>query len=277
MNTEPAMPIGEQYSIEEWREIVRQRFLPRGQRRAPHATPPPLDLGELFQTPVRGSASGRGMERRRDWVARVPWAMFVWYGLLYAVIAGSSSRGIRYGGELAKDVRILREPLRDARNAVFHVERDVDYYDDRFPGIVRQSAVQLTREHKRPEFAQSQASPFVKPKSSALLLSRARNATKSDAGVGARAVSLPRRARQLRPRCGPRLRGGGCRVRRSAARPGSHRRRRSRRRRGTPDRTPWSRRPRCCEHPIGTGSGFCCWRPSRGSRARARHRPAARC
>lgn len=41
------MPIGEQYSIEEWREIVRQRFLPRGQRRAPHATPPPLDLGEL--------------------------------------------------------------------------------------------------------------------------------------------------------------------------------------------------------------------------------------
>ncbi len=82
---------------------------------------------------------------------------------------------------LTKDVRILREPLRDARNAVFHVERDVDYYDDRFPGIVRQSAVQLTREHKRPEFAQSQASPFVKPKSSALRLSRARNATKSDA------------------------------------------------------------------------------------------------
>jgi hypothetical protein len=180
MNTEPAMPIGDQYSIEEWREIVRQRFLPRGQRRAPHATPPPLDLGDI-QTPVRGSASGRGMERRRDWVARVPWAMFVWYGLLYAVIAGSSSRGIRYGGELAKDVRILREPLRDARNAVFHVERDVDYYDDRFPGIVRQSAVQLTREHKRPEFAQSQASPLVNPKSSALRLSRARNATKGDA------------------------------------------------------------------------------------------------
>ena len=45
------------------------------------------------------------------WDARAPRAMFLWYGLLYVVIAGYTSRGIRYGGVLASDVRHVREEL----------------------------------------------------------------------------------------------------------------------------------------------------------------------
>jgi hypothetical protein len=57
--------------------------------------------------------------------------MFLWYGLLYVVIAGYTSRGIRYGGQLVNDVRTVRDALRDARSAMFHVERDVDHCDER--------------------------------------------------------------------------------------------------------------------------------------------------
>jgi hypothetical protein len=142
------MPIEGQYSLEEWREIANS---------ASFQAVDDEQLMRLHRHWIWASYSKREFEEALlkegwsdvdNWVARVPWAMFLWYGLLYAVIAGYSSRGIRYGGELARDVRSVREPLKDARNAAFHVERDVDYYDDRFTGIALQNAVQLTRVHE---------------------------------------------------------------------------------------------------------------------------------
>ena len=93
----------------------------------------------------------------------------------------------------------------------------------------------------------------------------------------------PRRRERLRHRRRRPRRGGrpltvrGRRARRSARRRGSLRRRRSRRRRGTPGQSAWSARQPSCGRRRGTGFGCGCWRRSRGSRARARRRPAGRC
>ena len=62
-----------------------------------------------------------------DFGARTPWAMYIWYGLLYAVIEGLTERRVRLGGRLVDDLRAIREPLREARNATFHVGAAEEY------------------------------------------------------------------------------------------------------------------------------------------------------
>lgn len=74
-------------------------------------------------------------------------AMYVWYGLLWSVIDGLTLRRARLQGGLRDDVRRVREPLRQARNAVFHVGDG--YFDDRLfePMRVEESAVVIRRAH----------------------------------------------------------------------------------------------------------------------------------
>jgi hypothetical protein len=76
--------------------------------------------------------------------------MYVWYGLLYAVIEGLTEREVKLGGTLVQDVRAIREPLRQARNATFHVGGEDTYWDMRLFEIaaVPESAHQITRAHQ---------------------------------------------------------------------------------------------------------------------------------
>ena len=142
------MPIGVHYTTDEWREIsdgatfdaVDDEQLMRLHRHWIWANYARLEFQEALST--------EGWDDVTDWAARVPWAMYMWYALLAAVIAGYTSRGIKLSGQLRDDIRPLREPLRDARNATFHVERDLDYHDPRFTDIVRQDAGQITRVHQ---------------------------------------------------------------------------------------------------------------------------------
>ncbi|HEY1514866.1 MAG TPA: hypothetical protein VGF91_00520 [Solirubrobacteraceae bacterium] len=85
-----------------------------------------------------------------DFGARTPWAMYTWYGLLCAVIEGLTDRQVRLGGRLVTDLRAIREPLREARNATFHVGGADGYWDTRLFEIATnpESAEQITRAHQ---------------------------------------------------------------------------------------------------------------------------------
>lgn len=85
-----------------------------------------------------------------DFGARTPWAMYTWYGLLYAVVEGLTDRKVRLGGQLVTDLRTIREPLREARNATFHVGGADAYWDMRLFEIAKnpESAKQITRAHQ---------------------------------------------------------------------------------------------------------------------------------
>lgn len=48
----------------------------------------------------------------------------IWYGLLYVLIDFMKSKKLHIP-TIAKEIRKVREPLRDFRNAVFHIDEDV--------------------------------------------------------------------------------------------------------------------------------------------------------
>jgi hypothetical protein len=85
-----------------------------------------------------------------DFASRSVWAMYLWYALLYAVIKGLTDRQIKLGSPLVADLRAVREPLREARNATFHVGNKTKYWDMRLFEIARnpESAHQITRVHQ---------------------------------------------------------------------------------------------------------------------------------
>jgi hypothetical protein len=141
------MPIGEHYTTEEWQVISEA---------ASFDAVDPEQLGRLHRQWIWADYAKREFDEARvtegwddyeDWTARVPWAMFLWHGLLYVVMAGYTARKIAIQGQLRDDIRSVREPLHDARNAMFHVEEDRDYYEDRFVGIVRRDADRIRRVH----------------------------------------------------------------------------------------------------------------------------------
>jgi hypothetical protein len=142
------MPIGINYTLAEWQEIsettsfaaVDDEQLMRVHRHWIWANNARL----VFENAL----GAEGWDDYEDFTSRVPWAMYMWYGLLSAVIAGYTSRKIPIRGLLRDDVRPLREPLRRARNAAFHVERDFDYYDKRLTDIARQHPTQIVRLHQ---------------------------------------------------------------------------------------------------------------------------------
>lgn len=86
---------------------------------------------------------------KESFTARTPWAMYIWYGLLCALIEGVAKRKVKYGGRLARDIREIREPLREARNATFHVGGADAYWDVRLFEIATNpgSAHQIRRVH----------------------------------------------------------------------------------------------------------------------------------
>jgi hypothetical protein len=93
-----------------------------------------------FENEVRSGA------RFDPLVRKGPFAMLMWYALLYALIEGFSKRRIALRGPFNRDLRLVREHLRDCRNAVWHVG---DYYDERLLPIMelRDSAHVITRVH----------------------------------------------------------------------------------------------------------------------------------
>jgi hypothetical protein len=142
------MPIGVHYTAEEWREIsdgasfdaVGDEQVWRLHRHwiwADHA-----------RREFENALSAEGWNDVTQFARRVPWAMYMWYGLLWALIEGYTSRQIKICGQLREDIRPLREPLRTARHAAFHVDRDFDYYEPRFIDIVRRDPTEIIRVHK---------------------------------------------------------------------------------------------------------------------------------
>lgn len=138
-----------EYSTEEWREISESTVfgaLPTHQIGLLHRHWLWADHARLtFEDAVRSDTRTDAM----DFASRRNWATYVWYGLLYALIEGLTERKVRCGGELARDVRAIREPLRQARNATFHVGGEDSYWDMRLFEIsaIPASAHQITRAH----------------------------------------------------------------------------------------------------------------------------------
>ena len=79
--------------------------------------------------------------------------MFVWYGMLWAVIEAcldkKEGREIVLRGRLLADIRTMENTLRRFRNAVFHVPKNGEYVDERLLELVAQpdSARALRRIH----------------------------------------------------------------------------------------------------------------------------------
>ena len=76
-------------------------------------------------------------------------SMYLWYSLLWSVIEGVQKHAVMIQGAFREDLRKVREPLHDARNAVMHVSEDA-YYDDRLFRIMAKpdSAMTVRRVHK---------------------------------------------------------------------------------------------------------------------------------
>lgn len=76
-------------------------------------------------------------------------SMYLWYSLLWAVIEGVQKHPVEIAGRFRDDLRDVREPLREARNAVMHVSEEA-YYDDRLFKIMtkRGSAATVRRVHR---------------------------------------------------------------------------------------------------------------------------------
>jgi hypothetical protein len=143
------MPVGDHYTVQEWKEITESASFDQ------------VDDEQLGRVHLRWiwadhakrtfeeALTSEGWDDIEVWTGRVPWAMFVWYGLLYVVVEGFTARQIILSeSPLSLDVEQIRQPLRDARDATFHVDRDHGYYDPRFVGIVSESADQVRRVHQ---------------------------------------------------------------------------------------------------------------------------------
>jgi hypothetical protein len=76
-------------------------------------------------------------------------SMYLWYSLLWAVIEGVQKHPVVVTGRFRDDLRSVREPLHEARNAVMHVSEEA-YYDDRLFKIMAKpdSAAAVRRVHK---------------------------------------------------------------------------------------------------------------------------------
>ena len=76
-------------------------------------------------------------------------SMYLWYSLLWSVIEGIHKHPVEIKGAFREDLRKVREPLREARNAVMHVSEDA-YFDDRLFLIMAEpdSAAATRRIHK---------------------------------------------------------------------------------------------------------------------------------
>jgi len=74
--------------------------------------------------------------------------MFVWYGMLWAIIEAcidpNEGRNIDLRGPFRRDIDQLADVLRRCRNAVLHVPRTGDYLDVRIQALVQEPASAVT-------------------------------------------------------------------------------------------------------------------------------------
>ena len=96
--------------------------------------------------PGEGPTDRAAEELHYEWA----FAMFTWYSLLWSVIEGLRQRRVRIRGALVKDIRRIDEPLRNARNAVFHVGSEEGYHDMRLFEVMNdpESVTVITRLHR---------------------------------------------------------------------------------------------------------------------------------
>ncbi len=74
----------------------------------------------------RASSAGGDVDLTSD----RSFSMYLWYSLLWSVIEAIQKHPVVIRGAFRDDLRKIREPLREARNAVMHVSEDA-YYDNR--------------------------------------------------------------------------------------------------------------------------------------------------
>jgi hypothetical protein len=76
-------------------------------------------------------------------------SMYLWYSLLWSVIEGLQKLPVVIAGAFRDDLRMVREPLRQARNAVMHVSDDA-YFDHRLFRVMDHpdAAAAIRRVHK---------------------------------------------------------------------------------------------------------------------------------
>jgi len=101
---------------------------------------------QWFERELGGSgAGGEGI----DLTSNRSLSMYLWYSLLWSVVEGIQKHPVVVKGAFRNDVRKVREPLREARNAVMHVSDDA-YYDDRLFLIMVDpaSAAAIRRVHR---------------------------------------------------------------------------------------------------------------------------------
>jgi hypothetical protein len=74
-------------------------------------------------------------------------SMYLWYGLLWALIEGFQDREIEVRGRMASDVATVSDVLRRCRNAVFHVASKDQHHDPRLFELMEnpESAAILSR------------------------------------------------------------------------------------------------------------------------------------
>jgi hypothetical protein len=91
---------------------------------------------------------GTSAQDELDLASDRSFSMYLWYSLLWSVIEGVQKHPVVIKGAFRADVREVREPLREARNAVMHVSDDA-YFDDRLFKIMANpnSAAAVRRVH----------------------------------------------------------------------------------------------------------------------------------
>lgn len=77
-----------------------------------------------FEHELSGSASGGG---DIDLTGDRSFSMYLWYSLLWSVIEGIQKHAVVIRGAFRDDLRKVREPLREAGNAVMHVSDEASY------------------------------------------------------------------------------------------------------------------------------------------------------
>lgn len=76
-----------------------------------------------------------GAEPSADLREEDTFAVYLWQALVWVVVEGFDARRIRIEGELRDALRGIRDPLRDSRNAVFHVGDQERLYDPRLGAL----------------------------------------------------------------------------------------------------------------------------------------------
>jgi hypothetical protein len=141
------VPVGDHYTVQEWQAITKSASFDRVDDEQLARIHRHWIWADHAKRTFEEALTSEGSDDADNWSRRLPWAMFLWYGFLYVVLEGFTARRILSKGPLSIDVHQIREPLRNARHAMFHVDRDHDYYDPRLIGMLKESPVQVRRVH----------------------------------------------------------------------------------------------------------------------------------